>query len=127
MAQVIDHIRAANRNFMELLKRHDAAGIAQLYTADARVLAPDTPMASGTEAIRAFWQGAIDMGFKEAELETVAVDSRADLAYEIGKYVLTLQPAGSPPTKSTGKYVVVWQHRNGGWKLHVDIWNAGAS
>jgi uncharacterized protein (TIGR02246 family) len=127
MAKVIDEIRTANRSFMDVFKRGDAAGVAALYTPDARLLPPDSQMMNGTDAIRAFWQGAMKMGIKEANLETVEVEARDNLAYEIGKYTLTIQPAGGPKTTAPGKYVVVWKSEGGRWKLHVDIWNATAA
>lgn len=125
MTTATEEIRTANRTFMDLFRRGDAAGIAGLYTADARLLPPDHAMMNGTHAIRSFWQGAMDMGVKAVALETLTVDARDDHAYEVGKYILTLHPAGGQRTEVGGKYVVVWQKRNGGWKLHVDIWNAG--
>ena len=127
MKKLIDEIRAANRNFMDRFKRGDAAGVAALYTGDAKLLPPDSQMMDGTDAIRSFWQGAMDMGVKEATLETVEVESRDDLAYEIGRYTLVIQSKVGESTTAKGKYVVVWKNRDGGWRLHVDIWNGSAS
>lgn len=66
------------------------------------------------------------MGIKEAKLETIDVESDGELlAYEIGKFALTVQPSeAAESTTMTGRYVVVWKNQDGGWKLHVDIWNA---
>jgi uncharacterized protein (TIGR02246 family) len=123
MTKVIDEIRAANRKFMEAFSRGDAAAVAALYTADAKLLPPDSQMMNGTDAIRSFWQGAMNMGFKEAKLETVEVESQGDLAYEVGRYALILQAKGGETSTAKGKYVVVWKGRDGSRKLHVDIWN----
>jgi uncharacterized protein (TIGR02246 family) len=127
MKKLIDEIRAANRSFMDCFKRGDAAGLAALYTGDAKLLPPDSQMMDGTDAIRSFWQGAMNMGVKEATLETVEVESRDDLAYEIGRYTLVIQSKGGESTTAKGKYVVVWKNLDGGWRLHVDIWNGCAS
>lgn len=127
MANVIDEIRAANRSFMDLFKQADAAGVAALYTHDARLLPPDSPMMTGTDAIRSFWQGAMNMGIREASLETVAVEGGDSLAYEIGTYTLTIQPEGGQKKTAAGKYVVVWKSEGGKWKLHVDIWNSSGT
>jgi ketosteroid isomerase-like protein len=81
-------------------------------------------MLKGTDAIQAFWQGAMEMGVKEARLETLEVEVRDDLAYEVGKFELTVRPQGGEGAKIRGKYVVVWKREEGGgWKMHVDIWN----
>jgi uncharacterized protein (TIGR02246 family) len=116
-------IEAVNEKFMAALTRGDAAGVTALYTADARLLPPNLEMMRGTEAIQSFWQGGIDMGIKEARLETVEVQARDNVAYEIGKYTLTIQPAGGEAITDTGKYLVIWKQQDGSWKLHVDIWN----
>jgi len=74
----------------------------------------------GRDAIRAFWQGALDAGLTEATLDTVEVDSTGDTAVEVGRY--TLRAKGGQ-VADAGKYVVVWKREGGGWKLHRDIWN----
>ena len=61
------------------------------------------------------------------ELETVEVEAREDMAYETGKYTTTVQPAEGKSFTRTGKYVVVWKHQAGSWKIDVDIWNTTAS
>ena len=123
MENVREAITSANQNFMNAFKRGDAAAIAALYTDDAKLLPPDIQMMSGREAIQSFWQGAMDMGIKEAKLESVGVEAQGDLAYEIGRFALTVQPKGGEGTTLTGKYVVVWKNQGGAWRLHVDIWN----
>lgn len=127
MENISDAITSANRKFMDVFKKGDATGLAALYTRDAKLLPPDHPMINGTEAIRSFWQGAMNMGIKEATLETVEVEARADLAYEIGRFTLIIQPQGGERMTTTGKYVVVWKNQDGSWKLHVDVWNTNAS
>ena len=127
MENVREAIISANQNFMGAFKRGDAAGIAALYTSDARLLPPDHQMMSGTEAIQSFWQGAMDMGIKEARLESVEVETQGNLAYEVGRFALTVQPKGGGGTTLTGKYVVVWKNEGGAWRLHVDIWNTNGS
>jgi len=127
MQELLSAIQSANNNFMAAFQRGDAAGVAACYTADARLLPPGGIMMTGHPAITAFWQGAMDMGIKAAKLETKELDSRDDLAIEIGQYTLTIQPAGAEPITDIGKYVVVWKTDAGAWKLHIDIWNTNAA
>ena|SRR5688572_12056049 len=127
MEDVREVIRSANQNFMDAFKRGDAAGIAALYTDAAKLLPPDNQMMSGKEAIQSFWQGAMNMGIKEAKLETVEVEAAGNLASEVGRFNLSLQPESREATTLTGKYVVVWKNQGGTWKLHVDIWNTNGS
>lgn len=127
MGNVREAITSGNQNFMDAFKRGDAAGIASLYTEDAKLLPPDNQMMSGTEAIQSFWQGAMNMGVKDAKLETVEVEAQGSLASEIGRFALTVQPESGEGTTLRGKYVVVWKNQGGKWKLYVDIWNTNGS
>jgi uncharacterized protein (TIGR02246 family) len=127
MENVREIITSANEKFMDAFKRGDAAGIAALYTDNAKLLPPDNQMVSGREAIESFWQGAMNMGIKEARLETVEVEAQGNLAYEIGRFALSVQRQGGDGTTLTGKYVVVWKSLGGSWRLHVDIWNTNGS
>lgn len=119
-------IKTTNQKFMEAFQRGDAAGIAALYTDEAKLLPPGNQMTSGRKAIESFWQGAMNMGIKEAKLETVGIEAASDLAYEVGRFALTVQPERGERTTLTGKYVVVWKKQGGTWKLHADIWNTNS-
>ncbi len=113
-------ILAGNKQFMEAFKRGDAAAVAKLYTAGGQLLPPNSEVVAGRDAIRAFWQGAMDMGLKEAALDTTEVEGTGETAVEVGKY--TLRIAGGQ-IADVGKYIVVWKAEAGVWKLHRDIWN----
>lgn len=117
---VRSQIEAANVIFGETFARGDASGMAGLYTADAVLLPSQSDSVTGTEAIAAFWQGAFDAGLKGAKLTTVEVEAFGDTANELGTYEL-YDADGN--TADHGKYVVIWKHRDGGWKLHWDIFN----
>ncbi len=127
MEEVSDAIKAINQKFMAAVKRGDTAALAALYTGDARLLPPNHQPVSGTQAIKDFWETIIAMGVKEARLESAEVETRGDMAYEIGRYVLTFQLPGETAITELGKYVVVWKNQNDTWKLHIDIWNSSAS
>ena len=117
-------IEAANAKFSAAFARGDAKAIAEMYTADAVVLPPDTEMIRGTAAIAAFWTATMQSGVKGAALTTVDVGVSDDLAYETGKVVLTIHPEGAAATTATAKYVVVWKKQaDGTWKLQLDMWN----
>lgn len=123
--QVRKTIEEANLKFGEAIRQGDATALADLYTEDATLLPPDSDMIKGRQGIETFWNGGLQIGIKDAILTTVDVSGSGDLAYEIGKFTLTIQPEGQEPIEQKGKYVVVWkQTADGSWKLHVDIWNS---
>lgn len=84
MENIRDSIASAVRNFTNSFARADAAAVAAWYSGDATLMPPDSPMLKGRDAIRSFWQGAMDMGVKGAQLETLEVEERGDLATRWG-------------------------------------------
>lgn len=123
MENIHDAIASAVQTFADAFKRGDVAAVVALYATDATLLPPDNPMMKGTDAIQTFWQGAMNMGIREATLDTLEVEVRDDLAYEVGRFEMTVQPEGGERAQLTGKYVVIWKHEGDGWRMHVDIWN----
>jgi len=117
---VRDAVEAGNRAFAAAFVKGDAAAIAQLYTADAKVIAPGAPVTTGRAAIQAFWQKSIDSGIKDVKLETGEVESAGDLAYETG----TVRLVAKDGAVSGARYLVVWKRSEGKWHLHRDIWNS---
>jgi len=118
-------IEAANAKFSEAFARGDAKALSAMYTSDAIAFPPDSEMIRGNGAIGQFWKATRDGGVQSAALTTIDVGTSGDVAYEVGKVFLTIQPAGKEPTTAVAKYVVVWKRdADGSWKLHRDIWNS---
>ena len=115
-----DDIRKADDVFEKNFSQGNAAGIAELYTNDGMLLPTGSDFVKGKEAIRDFWQGAINMGIKEAKLDIVEVEVQGNVVVEVGHY--QLKGAGGD-VLDQGKYIVIWKQEGGQWKLHRDIWN----
>jgi len=113
----IDH---ANGMLTGALSRGDADGMANCYTAQAELLPPGSDAVSGHEGIQEFWSAVIGAGISSARLETVEIEGRGDTAIEVGRYSLGTADGA---VADEGKYLVVWKHEKGAWKLHRDIWN----
>ena len=130
MVQQASDVRAdidrANRGFVEAYNRGDAAGAVAVYTEDATILPPGSPRVSGRDAIRRFWQGAMDAGVRAVDLQTDDLEVGGDLAREIGTATLTVRPEGGDEQTATAKFVVVWRRRGDEWRWHTDIWNTDA-
>jgi len=128
LGDIRKQIDAVNKGFVEAFNRGDLAAAMSVYTEDATILPPNTEMIKGKKAITAYWQGALDMGVKEAKLETVKVTPMGDdAACEIGKYVLKIQPKGGSVITDKGKYMMVWKLVDGSWKWDSDAWNSSIS
>ncbi len=117
-------IAQTNDQFVEAYNRGDIAAVAALYTEDAVLMPPNSPILRGRRAIQEFWEGARQMGLRDPTLRTVQLEEKGDTAYEVGEYTLQIEMPGGEPLNDQGKYVVIWkQAADGSRKLAVDIWN----
>ena len=107
-------IEAANSQFSAAVVKGDGAGLAALYSPDGQVMPAGSDPIRGTEAIQKFWQGALDSGIAAVSLQTIEVFGHGPTATEVGQYELR-DRAGK--VLDHGKYIVVWQHADGSWKL----------
>ena len=113
-------IEAANAQFSAAAAKGDGAGLAALYSPDGRVMPAGRDPIRGTEAIQKFWQGALDSGIASVGLKTAEVYGHGATATEVGEYELR-DKAGK--VLDHGKYIVIWQHSDGKWKLLRDMFS----
>lgn len=130
--RALNEIKAAMASTNELFNaevvgKRNFAALDQIYTSDARILPPGSPMISGRAAIKKFWSDLVQStNAKSAVLTSVDVISAGEGLVEIGRATLTVAPQGQPSTQMEVKYVVYWRQEDGRWKWHVDIWNPNA-
>ena len=125
MGDIREKIDAVNKGFVEAFNNGDLTSAMKVYTKDATILPPNAEMIKGIDGITAYWKGAIDMGVKEAKLETVEVKPMGEgAAYEVGTYVLKIDPEGIPAFTDKGKYMMIWKLEDGVWKWDTDAWNS---
>ena len=97
------------------------------FTDDARVLAPDIPIAEGWEASRAVFAKLEALrGYSLKYSPAIAdVGGAADLGYTIGTYHMTLPDSDGGIIEIDGKYLSIWKRQSdGNWKIAVDMFNA---
>ena len=115
-------IEKLNDAFEAAFNKSDFAALGNMYTEDAYLLPPGSPMAQGRANVQTFWTEA---GRALGELKLTTVDVKPlgnDAAREIGRF--SLKTKGQQPQEVSGKYVVLWQKVGADWKLATDIWNA---
>jgi uncharacterized protein (TIGR02246 family) len=121
VTELRNEIETANNKFMLAYGKGDAAGIASLYTDDAEVLPPNSEMGVGKPAIQALWRNVMSSGIKGVKMEIAEVEQHADTAIEVSRYQLLGE---GDKILDRGKYLVVWKHDHGEWKLYRDIFNS---
>jgi ketosteroid isomerase-like protein len=120
-------IRTADIEWSKAAGTKDVEKTIAFYSADAIVMPPNSPQATGKESIRAIWKGLLGApgfsgGWKPAKVE---VAKSSDIAYVTGTYEFTENDASGKPMTDKGKYVEVWKKQtDGSWKCAVDIFNS---
>lgn len=102
----------------------DADGVVKYYADDAVSHAPNKPAARGKAAILALTkeQMAADTTSTSIQFEVVDVFAQGNLAVEVGKSTTTHQDG----SKTTGKYISVFEKRNGKWLCIRDSYSDDA-
>jgi uncharacterized protein (TIGR02246 family) len=118
-------VRANQVAWADAYNAGDVDKLAALYWEDAVVQPPGVPAAVGREAIRAFLAGDVSES-KAAGLTLNMPDSGAiqvsgNLAYDAGGFTAT---DASGAAVATGKFLSVFQKRDGKWLFVRDTWNS---
>lgn len=115
-------IAARSRALMDGVERGDARAIAELFTADAKLIVPGVDgVVDGRDAIENFWQAGLSNGVKGLRLTTIDLDGDGRLLIETGTYQ-ALGAGGSDLGR--GHYLFVWKKEDGVWRIHRDIASA---
>lgn len=111
---------AHSEKWEDLLNAGDVEGLVSLYTEDARVMPPNSPMKVGREAVREEFGAMVAAGMSG---DLVSIESRAagDIAFNIGTYELRIGDG----VVDTGKWIETWERgEDGTWRISSDIWNS---
>ncbi|MEO6133746.1 MAG: DUF4440 domain-containing protein [Ginsengibacter sp.] len=103
----------------------DANALAAFYADDAKSLASDKPMLEGNAAIKKDIEEGLAKKPKGAKLSYDVMDvyGAGNYASEVGK---TTRMDSTGKVTSTGKYMAIWEKRNGKWICIRDIGNDDA-
>ena len=114
-------IKSLAENFESTFESGDAAKIAEFYTDNGMLLPAGSNFVKGKQAIKEYWQAAIDMGIKSIKLDIIEIEQHDDTAIEMSAYTLS---GIDDQVIDSGKGIVIWKNKGGVWKLHRDIWNS---
>ncbi|MEO5589741.1 MAG: nuclear transport factor 2 family protein [Gemmatimonadaceae bacterium] len=121
-------IRGINETWFKDFNAHDADAITALYADDAVLYPPGAAAARGSAAIKASYQAAFGemqkAGLKNNSGSNSESGVSGDLAWESNTFNVT---DASGKTVEAGKYMNVFERRNGKWLIVRDIWNMNSA
>jgi uncharacterized protein (TIGR02246 family) len=116
-------VRDVSTHWLDLIKEHDAAGEAALFTDDGVMYRAHSEPAVGPAAIEAYEtrdQAANPKMVVEWTTDAVSVAASGDMAVETGTYrIANAGPKGSGEDR--GEFVTVYRKVNGQWKISRDV------
>ena len=118
-------IRALDAEWGKAASAGKLADVVEFYAADASLVWPDMPPATGTAAIRANWKKiyrqmpGLYLDFQPTRID---IASGRDLATDFGLVHFKANAKPKDP-KNTAKYLVIWKRERGVWKVFYDCWN----
>lgn len=109
--------------WIERFQKHDAAGVAALYTEDAELLPPDREIIAGRAEIEEFIRQGNPPGGPPIEIATVETLVFGEYAYRQGSFRVKA-PDGK--VAGSGKSVEIWRKVGKEWLIHREIWSWNA-
>jgi uncharacterized protein (TIGR02246 family) len=119
-------IRDLDAQWAKAASAKDVDAAVEYYSDDASLLAPNEPIASDKQSIRAVWSSMLGSDTSlNWQASKVEVARSGDLAYLMGVYQLTTTDPQAKPVADRGKFVEVWKKQaDGNWKAVADIFNS---
>ena len=128
-ADVAAMIDEKNTAFEQAMLAGNVEGMIVGYAPDAVLQPPMMPASSGTESIRALFDGMVAEGAPasfDIVTDNVSVAESGELAYETGHYTVAGQMEGEP-WEAQGKYLTVWKKDDAGeWQTVALSWSPNA-
>ena len=117
-------IDSAGQTFVKNVLASDYTALVKAYYADdAILLPPNMPAATGHAAIEAVLRTFPPITAFTIQQEELA--GTGDLAYQRGRYRMTLAPPGMAAIPDSGKYLEIWRKgADGTWKIVRDMFNS---
>ncbi|MCX6629535.1 MAG: SgcJ/EcaC family oxidoreductase [Candidatus Solibacter sp.] len=119
-------LRALDAQWSKAAAANDLEGTVSYYSDDASLLAPNAPIATGKQAIRAVWASLLGPDVSVSwQVSKVEVSRSGDMAYVMGVYGLTMKDPQGKLETDHGKLLEVWKKQaDGNWKTVADIFNS---
>ena len=114
--------QAAADGWVAAFNSGDVAGLALMYSPDAKILPPDQPIISGPTAIEEFWK-SFNPGNVRIEISEVETLKLGEFWFREGTYS-GLYPAEGEPR--VGKFIELWTKVDSAWLIQREMWSPNA-
>lgn len=113
-------IEGREAEWLSAFNSGDAAGVARIYAADARLLPPNSGIVEGRAGIEGFIKEFVATR-AQLSFTLLSVHESADMCAAVGTYEMEIP--GAP--NDSGKFIEVWRRQpDGSWLIADDIFNS---
>lgn len=129
MPAVTDEVEALISKIGQEWAQHWNAGdldrLTQAFAPDAVYMPPHHAAIHGRDAIREYLKTPLKHGVNDLTYEVTFIKHSGDLAYDVGRYSMSLPRPEGGRRQDRGKYLTVWQRQaDGQWKIAADTFSS---
>lgn len=117
----IETIKSLDAAIIDGINAKSADQATAPYAEDGAIMPPGAPTMTGHDAIRGYWQAAIDGGLSGVVANPTDAQVSGDIAVTMGTLAASMGDQAL-----AGKYVLFLRKGEDGWKVQRDIWNFDA-
>jgi uncharacterized protein (TIGR02246 family) len=99
-------------------------GVVATYAEDAVYLPPHHEAVHGRNAIREYLKAPISHGVSDLAFEVTYIKQQGPIAWDVGKYRMTIPQPDGTKKEDHGKYLSVWRRVGNKWLLVADAWSS---
>lgn len=114
-------VEDGQQTFMDLFRKGDSIGVANVYTVDAKVMNAGSPAAQGRDSIIEFFGKIFRTGKQIITVKTIGLWNSADMIVEDGQWIMADK---NGKEYDHGKYLILWKMEDGKWKKFRDCHNS---
>lgn len=120
--KIKNEIHKQNKIFTKAFIKEDVNEIMSVYWNSPELICyfPDADFI-GYDNVKQSWKMMFDnLAIKNFEHTQSTIKVEGNIAYEFGHFKFIFQPKEGNEISSTGRYIAIWEEKNGKWVMTVD-------
>lgn len=123
--EVEAHIRRVGDQWARHWNAKELDKLIEYYAQDAVYMPPHHAAVHGKQEIQEYLKGPMAHGVSDLAYEVTFIRHSGDLAYDVGRYAMTVPQKDGSKRHDRGKYLTVWKRQNDGtWRIVADTWSS---